>query len=116
MATIFGNFARQRPEMYVDRAITPPWVLSALGLQPRLVFASVRCTYFLISAAIKIGGKELSKGPDVAGNFLPLGAFYSLVAGQLGGAGGDQVCHTFYGHRAGHHHVGHRHFRSRRAA
>ncbi len=89
MANIFGYFMRQRPEMYADRAITPQWILSSLGFQARLVFAAVLCPYFLISAASKIGGSDLSMGPDVAGTFLSLGAFYSLAPGQLDANGGD---------------------------
>lgn len=89
MANIFGYFAQQRSEMSANRAIAPPWILSALGFQARLVFAAVLCPYFLISAASKFGGSDLSMGPDVAGTFLSLGAFYSLAPGQMDVAGGD---------------------------
>ncbi|MEI4263913.1 hypothetical protein [Roseovarius sp. D0-M9] len=75
--------------MTEGKPISPPWILSALGLQARLVFAAVLGPFFLISAASKIGGSDLSMGPDVAGTFLSLGAFYSLAPGQLDAAGGD---------------------------
>lgn len=72
MALIFGYLARQRPEMSADRAIAPPWILSALGLQARLIFAAFLCPYFLITAASKIGGSYLSMSPHMAGTFLSL--------------------------------------------
>ncbi len=88
MTNIFGYLARRRPEMSAVRPTARPWVLSALGFQARLVFAAVLSTYFLISAASKIGGSDLSMGPDVTGTFLSLGAFYSLAPVQLEVAGG----------------------------
>jgi len=77
-----------RPEGAVGRRIAPQWILSAFGPQARLVFLAVLGLCFLILAANKIGGRDLSMGPDVTGTFLSLGAFYSLAPVQLEVAGG----------------------------
>jgi len=65
------------------------WKLSALSALARQTFAAVWGPYFLISAASKIGGSDLSIGPDVAGTFLSFGAFYELAPGALAAAGND---------------------------
>lgn len=70
-------------------AVPSVWKLSALSALARLTFAAVLDPYFLISAASKIGGSDLSIGPDVAGTVLSLGAFYELAPGALEAAGND---------------------------
>jgi putative oxidoreductase len=63
------------------------WKLSALSALSRLTFAAVLGQYFLISAVSKIGGSDLSVGPNVPGTFLSLGAFYELAPQALTAAG-----------------------------
>jgi len=69
------------------KAVPSVWKLSALSA--RLTFAAVLGVYFLISAASKIGGSDLLIGPNVAGTFLALGAFYELAPVALEAAGND---------------------------